>query len=1420
MKRMLQWMENDPDRALAEAITRSEYRALPPELKAFFEQPFNASADLQVMPVCNGSADGEPVRILQWSGRSFQLAVTGRRRSQSTKGNTPLCGIVLGERAVVGEFPFERLAAQDELMLANLPVGQRDLNRDFATGEILGERRLTALAGGKRYFFQGDASLDAFNRRLVEYDDAPGPHAGARIVFNLPAPAGDEGGFDWGQADEQVEELASAWTETPKTVFYIRADFSDLPGSAVTQANFASILNNEVADSISDMSYGKTTIIASVSPMTVRLPQPSNYYVPGKNTELHAHAKAAYEAIAGAGSLAGYDIVGVHFSNIGMQGNGLVYGGLAGGANQWLQGNTNPKTIVHEFGHNYGILHASFWATTNGTPVGTGTSDEYGDTSDMMGQGPYPHGHFHMQGKFALNWLTAGQILNLGSGGGSGTYRIHRFDHAGTSGALRGLRITKAASPAEYYWVGYRPGISDNEWLKNGAYLTWQRPGNNKSWLVDTTPNSPGGKHDSAIAIGRTYSDTSAGVHITPVAKGGAESDAWLDVSVQIGSFTSGRPPVVSLDVPAAVAPRTAVPLSATASDPDGDALAYSWDFGDGTTAANAATVEHEWLVGGTYTVRVVVSDMKGRTASSSATVVIPDPLVGWQAATPDFTPLAAAYLGGRFLAGTSGGLRFSIDGATWEGQALDTGFVPSHFGYDGTAFVAIASANTSCRIYRSSDGRHWERVFQFVENATFRGLAHGNGIFAALTSTGKIVRSSDHGKTWTISPLSGIFPTDIAFGDGVFAVVVDTVAPDENLLFTSTDAVTWTNRTSGIDPRSWSSLKEIEYLDGAFYAAGSGASGIHRSTDGCLTWQRVSVSGGEPSDIWAICAGPDFLLASASNGDSRLFLISKDGLLWNTTSAPPTYRLEPFFADGRFVSCHDSNLRFSGRSAQGNIAPVAAIGGPSTCNAREEVLFRSSFGDADGDPLALFWDFGDGTNIEEASSCYHRFLAGGTYAVKLYASDRRGGVTAVTHTVTVVDPLSTWIARTSGTPAHLNAIASGGGTLVAVGFPAGAYRVSNDGINWTGGALGGSATMTDVIHDGAQFVASGYDLDGSWKGAIYTSADGQSWTRRHFSGERLHGIAFGGGRYAAVGDAGALWYSTDAETWTAAYSTTTRNLLAVAHGQQAFVAVGGAARAVITSPDGLTWTNTSTNAGPTGGVISTVAYSGDRFLLSGTNPQLRYSLDAGNHFIENGTSRWEVTGFAYGNGLHFACGYDRANSNADANLLSIDGRTWTPLPTGAQDDRNDAIYHNGAFFTVGQNGSIWQSVAFNPPPGDGYASWKSSRLPEGAPQSAPDDDFDGDGMPNLGEYVTGTDPRDAGDRVAIGADVRDGFFIVTLPKVGGASGASTGIQFSADLVHWSANGVTIMEDNATRLVAKVPLGSGSGFVRPVFQLD
>ena len=83
------------------------------------------------------------------------------------------------------------------------------------------------------------------------------------------------------------------------------------------------------------------------------------------------------------------------------------------------------------------------------------------------------------------------------------------------------------------------------------------------------------------------------------------------------------HPPTASAGGPYSGVEGTPVPFSAVGStDPDGDALSYAWDFGDGATGTGAAPT-HAYADNGAYGVHVIVTDPYGAADTAAASVTV-----------------------------------------------------------------------------------------------------------------------------------------------------------------------------------------------------------------------------------------------------------------------------------------------------------------------------------------------------------------------------------------------------------------------------------------------------------------------------------------------------------------------------------------------------------------------------------------------------------------------------------------------------------------------------------------------------------------------------------------------------------------------------------------------------------------------------
>jgi hypothetical protein len=586
-----------PEEALDHRISYAARQSLPQSIQACLEDPVQGIGNLMVLaalPSKTGDESIRPVfRQVELGDAVYDAYVYGRRLGDVSRTDIFLHGIAIGKVMAVAESPVRSVELAE--VMDNPSYRAADTCTDCGMPAALDASVLDAGAGYELFCTE--------------------EHAQKRLAQALDAEA-----TSTSTAGNITTLSISSWTTGMKNAILIRVDFSDLPGAPLSDQTATNTLQG-VNSFYQANSYGLAGFrllgAGSAITETFRMPKTAAYY--GTNdyfAELRRDARAA--ATAAGYKLSQYPFDLICFGDA--PGWGWAGLGYVGAAGLWLHDSFGAGVAAHELGHNFGLNHANFWDAGQDSAIGRGTSIEYGDKFDTMGSASAGQKHFNARFKNLLGWLPSSDVISFST---NGVYTLAPHDVTNAVGP-RALRISRNASTN--YWVEFRQIYTGNKWLMNGVGLRWAQSGNQATLLLDTTPGSFDGKDDSAVVLGRTFSDPVAGIHITPLGFGGTVPET-IQVAVNRGAFPGNRPPAIAIEAGAAnVAAGAQVRFTAQAVDADGDALAYAWDFGDRTFGTNDVSVSHGWQSAGQYLVRCVVSDMKGGTASESVVVRVGSP--------------------------------------------------------------------------------------------------------------------------------------------------------------------------------------------------------------------------------------------------------------------------------------------------------------------------------------------------------------------------------------------------------------------------------------------------------------------------------------------------------------------------------------------------------------------------------------------------------------------------------------------------------------------------------------------------------------------------------------------------------------------------------------------------------------------------
>jgi len=605
---MYSLVRTDPERALQQALPLAQRRDLPASITDELEHFVQGRGDYHVFCVYPIEADPNhpegplPLqRTVALNGQRYRASVYGARADHPTHDHLPLHGVALveGDNAVmaVNEHPVQVLDPDEAALLGYHPARLEDstcLLDDHPAAS--GPSPVLAALGGETAWFCSLEHAALMDMQLLEEAGTSGGHE------DLPSPTPPGG--------------RNSYTEGRKRVIIFRVAFPNVPTPAMAEDTGINLLAN-INDWFQRVSYGRLSIAPfgqGSDVVQVTLASPSSVY--------DGDAGALRSAVRSAASASGIDLSLFDFDITAVGGTpaysfaGLGYVGAPGA---WLaNGYFGTGVTVHEIGHNLGLPHGNFWDTGDESDIGPGGNQEYGDSYDVMGGGPSDNGDYCSKFKNRLDWLTDTDYPRITT---SGRFRLFAQDHPDSTG-LRGLALPHEGSTD--LSLEFRQRYTGNPWMMSGLGLRWGS--GSGSQLIDTTPGTSQGKTDSPIVIGRTWHDPVTDVYVTPIGKGRTYPES-LDVVVNFGPYPANQSPLARVQANLTDAGTgSAITFSVEASDPNGDELAYHWEFGDDGFGENGPVVTHAFTSAGEYAVQCTVSDMKGGSYSDSVLVRIGGP--------------------------------------------------------------------------------------------------------------------------------------------------------------------------------------------------------------------------------------------------------------------------------------------------------------------------------------------------------------------------------------------------------------------------------------------------------------------------------------------------------------------------------------------------------------------------------------------------------------------------------------------------------------------------------------------------------------------------------------------------------------------------------------------------------------------------
>lgn len=584
------------------------------------------------------------------------------------------------------------------------------------------------------------------------------------------------------------------------------------------------------------------------------------------------------------------------------------------------------------------------------------------------------------------------------------------------------------------------------------------------------------------------------------------------------------------------------------------------------------------------------------------------------------------SYGNGIYVAtGESGRIRTSTDLVTWTARTSGTTNSFYGAGYGQGRFVTVGSSGV---ISDSTDGITWNTR---TLGTTWYRVLYDNGVFHVCGESGYLAKSYN-GIDWDFYPN---FPrpdpsyaiTSVVYGNGVY--VAGTYYYGK--IYTSTNAITWTQRTTAIENTGYG-FNSGAYGNGRFVLGGYNSGIISYSTDNGVTWTtRTNVNGLENQSVTKMIYSNGQFTFISGNKIGK----STNGVDWDVY--PWTYSYSGFsnhfrtstFGNGIFVAAGDSGQ--IGSSANG-ITWTARTSG--TSSSLITVIYNTGtyITSGAGGVIRTSTDGTTWTGITSPTATTIRTMIRGN---NLYVL---GGDSSIIFSST--DAI-TWTQRTSGlgTTSSIYGMTYGNGRYVACGH-GGFILSSDDAVTWTPRTSNTTSTLQKAIYANGRYLVLGYNS------TVRSSTDGITWESAttpntvNSGGYEIYDVMYYRNHYVYLTNSGYIVTSNNSLDWqlkfpargtyfnmahngNSAYliaynqiapsqnsffgANTSGTLYDINYANNAYYVVGDGGL-IRTSTDTVLWSNVNSNTTTT---ITSLDYKNNLYLMGGSNGLLWTSTDA-----------------------------------------------------------------------------------------------------------------------------------------------------------------------------------------------------------------